>query len=328
METLPRTPVQVWEFIFLYILDVKSRLNPIFYHFIYSLLFHEAHTIQGDAGLDPQFQALPRTPAQVFFNLVPGYSWCGGAVGMFFILNYFFPIDRSSSALFVAQKTEALSTWWEPFPGPLCRSELQFSSIFLMSSQGWTQFLLHFIFIISFSSWGAHHSRRRWTWSTVPGPPQDSCTGFFNLVPGYSWCGGAVGMFFILNYYFPIDRSSSALFVAQKTEALSTWWKPLPGPLHRFFSFLFLDILDGGSELYIYFFCWKKIDDVQGLLCLVPASSMERACVRAAIGGRSWFRQCALSPHCVQFSCKHRPPPPHSFSRMRTLTNSPVVLLL
>jgi len=216
METLPRTPVQVWEFIFLYILDVKSRLNPIFYHFIYSLLFHEAHTIQGDAGLDPQFQALPRTPAQVFFNLVPGYSWCGGAVGMFFILNY----------------------------------------------------------------------------------------------------------------YFPIDRSSSALFVAQKTEALSTWWKPLPGPLHRFFSFLFLDILDGGSELYIYFFCWKKIDDVQGLLCLVPASSMERACVRAAIGGRSWFRQCALSPHCVQFSCKHRPPPPHSFSRMRTLTNSPVVLLL
>ena len=123
-------------------------------------------------------------------------------------------------------------------------------------------FLSHYI--LTFISRGAYHSRRRWTWSTVPGPPQDPCTGFFNLVPGYSWCGGAVGMFFILNYYFPIDRSSSALFVAQKTEALSTWWEPLPGPLHRFFSFLFLM----GSELYIYFLCWKKIDDVKGL-CLI-----------------------------------------------------------
>jgi len=182
MGTLPRTPVQVWDFIFLYILDVKSRLNPIFYHIIYSLLFHEAHTIQGDAGLDPQFQALPRTPAQVFSILFLDILGVEGLWECFFILNYFFPIDRSSSALFVAQKTEALSTWWEPLPGP--------------------------------------------------------AQVFFILVPGYSW------------------------------------W---------------------GSELYIYFLCWKKIDDVKGL-CLVPASSMERACVQAAIGGRPWFRQCALSP--------------------------------
>jgi len=210
MGTLPRTPVQVWDFIFLYILDVKSRLNPIFYHFIYSLLFHEAHTIQGDAGLDPQFQALPRTPAQVF-------------------------------------------------------------SILFLDILG---------------------------------------------VEGLWEC------FFILNYFFPIDRSSSALFVAQKTEALSTWWEPLPGPLHRFFSFLFLDILDGEVN-YIYIFCVEKKSMTLRVFALcqpVPWSGhVFKLPSEAALDFASVpFHQRVA--HCVQFSCKHRPPPPpHSFPRMRTL---------
>ena len=94
------------------------------------------------------------------------------------------------------------------------------------------------LYILTFISRGAYHSRRRWTWSTVPGPPQDPCTGFFH--------------------------SCSWIFLM-------------------------------GKWIIYIFFVLKKNDDVKGL-CLVPASSMERACVQAAIGGRPWFRQCALSP--------------------------------
>ena len=194
---------------------------------------------------------LNRTPAQIFHWLfLPVPEWLMKSLGC---LCYF--ITGIPPAPCTSKRRRRLYPHdGNPSQDPCAGLRFYFPLYSWCKVKAEPNFLSHYI--LTFISRGAYHSRRRWTWSTVPGPPQDPCTGFFNLVPGYSWCGGAVGMFFILNYYFPIDRSSSALFVAQKTEALSTWWKPLPGPLHRFFSFLFLDILEG--EVNYIFFVLKK----------------------------------------------------------------------
>ena len=92
--------------------------------------------------------------------------------------------------------------------------------------------------------------------------------------------------------------------------------------LHRFFSFLFLDILDGEVN-YIYIFCVEKKSMTLRVFALcqpVPWSGhVFKLPSEAALDFASVpFHQRVA--HCVQFSCKHRPrPPPHSFSRMRSL---------